>query len=303
MPAYLPVFTSPAGQAEVFAAYQSVLDQWPVPYTELDIPTSFGQTHVIASGAGSAPENPPIVFMHALFATATAWYRNVGPLSQHFRTYAVDVLGEANKSRPTRTVTTQAEMAQWFGELLDALGIRQTYLVGNSYGAFMSAYYAMRLPDRIRRLVLIGPAATFHPMTPFYLHMFIPKALGLFFPWLPGQARWMRHSLDWMHAGLPQDPVWAPLFYRVLLRGSMTAQILPRLYSKDELRQITAPTLLLIGEREKIYRPQDAIRAAKRLMPNLQVESIPDAHHITALSQPELVNQHLLRFFREGENS
>jgi pimeloyl-ACP methyl ester carboxylesterase len=53
----------------------------------------------------------------------------------------------------------------------------------------------MHLPERIRRLVLIGPAATFQGIPLFYIHMFIPKALYLFFPWLPGQARMMRHSV------------------------------------------------------------------------------------------------------------
>ena len=42
-PAYLPVFTSSAGQAEVFAAYARVLEQWPVPYQALDIPATFRQ--------------------------------------------------------------------------------------------------------------------------------------------------------------------------------------------------------------------------------------------------------------------
>jgi pimeloyl-ACP methyl ester carboxylesterase len=295
---YLPVFTSPQGEAETFQAYQAVLDQWPVPYTELRVPTRVGETHVIASGPSGAPA---VVLMHALFATATSWYRNVESLSKHFRTYAVDVIGEANQSRPACRVTTQEEMAHWFGELLDQLGVQQTYLVGNSYGGFMSAYYAMRMPKRVRRLVLIGPAATFHQMIPFYINMFVPKGMYLFFPRLPGVKRAMRRAVNWMHAGLPRDPFWEPLFYQVLVHGSMTLQILPKLYSKEELDQIIAPTLLLIGERDKIYRPQDTIRAAKKLMPDLRAELIPGAHHITALSRPEIVNQHLLQFF--GEDS
>ena len=50
MPDFIPVFTSSEGKAEVMCAYQAVMDQWPVPYEELTIPTSFGETHVIASG-------------------------------------------------------------------------------------------------------------------------------------------------------------------------------------------------------------------------------------------------------------
>ncbi|MCJ7530998.1 MAG: hypothetical protein MUO64_08200 [Anaerolineales bacterium] len=102
MSGYLPVFTSPQDEIETIQAYQTVVDQWRVPHTEFDMSTSFGETHVIASGPETAP---PVVLLHALFAIATAWYRTVDALSQQYRTYAVDVLGEANKSRQFPTYT------------------------------------------------------------------------------------------------------------------------------------------------------------------------------------------------------
>jgi hypothetical protein len=57
----LPVFTSERGKAEVFDAYDAVLRKWPVAYTKLDVPTTFGDTHVIASGTEVAP---PVVLLH-----------------------------------------------------------------------------------------------------------------------------------------------------------------------------------------------------------------------------------------------
>ena len=299
MPDFLPVFTSPQGESETMRAYQAVLAEWPAPYTELEIATSFGETHVIANGPESAP---PVVLLHAFFATATAWYRNIEALSQHYRTYAVDIVGEANKSRPTRPIKSLDDFLQWFTELMDGLGIAQLYLVGNSFGGCTAAYYAMQLPDRIRKLALIGPAATFRGMLPFYIHMFIPEAIYLFFPWMPGQKRAMRHSIEWMHAGLPKNRAWVELFNLVLLYGRGTNQVFPRVFSAEELAQIKAPTLLILGDHEKIYPPHAAIEQARRLMPAIQVQLIPKAHHITALAQPELVNASLLGFFQEGEN-
>ncbi len=294
---YLPVFTSPQGESETLRAYQTVLSQWPVPYTALDIPTSFGETHVIASGPESAP---PVVLLHALFATATAWYRTVGALNQHYRTYAVDVIGEANKSRPSRPIKSLDDFLGWFTELVDGLGISQMYLVGNSYGGFTAAYYAMHLPERIRKLVLIGPVATFHGVRAFYLNMFIPKMAYLFMPWLPGRKRSMMKAVDWMYDGLPGDGVWRDLFTLEMVHGRMTSQVFPRLYTAEELAQIKAPTLLLLGEQEQIYPANAASQAAKSLMPDIQVQIIPKAHHITALAQPELVNESLLKFFNKS---
>jgi pimeloyl-ACP methyl ester carboxylesterase len=105
-----------------------------------------------------------------------------------------------------------------------------------------------------------------------------------------------------MHAGLPIDPAWYALFTLVMEHGTNTSQVFPRIYSSEELAQIKAPTLLLLGEQEQIYPAQEASQAAKSLMPGIQVQIIPRAHHITALAQPELVNASLLRFFDESES-
>ncbi|WP_345297874.1 alpha/beta fold hydrolase [Candidatus Villigracilis affinis] len=117
-----------------------------------------------------------------MLASAMSWYRNVDALSQSYRVYAVDVIGEGNKSRPVKPITSLDDFLQWFTEVIDGLGIDTLYLAGNSYGGFTGAYYAMKLPERIRKLVLIGPAATIYKMRPFYTHMFIPKAIYGFSP-------------------------------------------------------------------------------------------------------------------------
>ena len=67
MSTFIPVFTSPAGEAEFMQAYQAILEKWPVPYQELTVPSRWGETHIIASGPEDAP---PVVLLHALFAAA-----------------------------------------------------------------------------------------------------------------------------------------------------------------------------------------------------------------------------------------
>jgi pimeloyl-ACP methyl ester carboxylesterase len=294
---FVPVFSSPEGESEVMCAYQAIMDKWTPPYKELTIPTSFGETHVIASG----PENAqPVVLIHALLAGSVSWYRNVEALSQSYSVYAVDVVGEGNKSLPIKPITSLDDFLLWFTEVIDGLKIDTLYLVGNSYGGFTGVYYAMKLPERIRKLVLIGPAATIYKMRPFYIHMFIPKAIYGFFPKVPGVKPVMRRSVDWMHMGLPYDPLWEPFFYRSLVYGGLINQVFPRVYSKEEFAQIKAKVLLLLGEQEAIYNNlQSAVRSARDLIPNVQVEMIPAAHHVTAVANPDKVNQRLLQFFSE----
>jgi len=290
----LSVFTSPQGESEAASAYRSIMDVWATGYEELVVPTRFGDTHMIANGS---QDDPPVVLLHALFATATSWYRNIPELSKGSRTYCVDVIGEANPSRPTTPLRSLADFLSWFTDVVDGIGIDEFAIVGNSYGAFTAAYYAMNLPRRARRLVLIGPAATISPMRPFTRRMFIPKAAYMFAPWAPGLERTMRGSVDWMHAGLPPDPLWAPLFYKTMVHGRLLNRVFPRIYTEDEISAIECPVLLMVGDHEVIYDDLDeAIDSARRLIPNLEVARVPDAHHITALAQPELANQLIGRF-------
>lgn len=293
----IPVFTSSPGEAAVTNAYEAVMEAWPIDHEDLYVATSFGDTHVIAGGP---PDGSPVVLLHALFATATSWYRNVEALSDQYRTYCVDVIGEANKSTPTRPITSMDDFLKWFEELLDGLGIDTLFLVGNSYGGFTAAYYAMKLPERVRKLVLIGPASTIHPMKPFMLHMFVPKGLYMAAPWLPGSGRVMRAGVDWMHAGLAPDPLWAPLFVETMIHGRLINRVFPRVYTKEELAGISAPVLLLLGDREVIYGDlAETIRAGSDLIPDVDVVVIPNAHHITAIAQPDAVSHELLRFFAD----
>jgi len=290
----LPVFTTPAGEAAVKTAYERVLAHWSAPHSELFVPTSFGSVHVVASGREDAP---PILLLPAYFATAAAWYRNAGALSSSYRVYAVDLPGEANPSVPTRPIGSVDELAQCMGELMDGLGVDRAHLVGNSFGGFLAAVLAMRAPERVLSLTLISPAAVVHGILPFYLHVFLPKAIDLLAPWIPGHVRRTRRSLRWAFAGIPPDRYWAPLFYQVLLHGSSVNRVFPKVFSSGELSRVAGiPALLLVGDHERIYRPAAAIRAAKRLIPGIETRVIPHAHHVAAIANPDAVSRALLDF-------
>jgi pimeloyl-ACP methyl ester carboxylesterase len=295
---YLRIFASAAGEAATLEAYDGIVRRWPAPCVELDVPTSGGMTHVIASGPEGAE---PVILLHAYFATATAWYRTAGALSGRYRTYAVDILGDVGRSRPVCPMVSLDDFAQWFTELADALGVSRVHLVGNSIGGFIAAYCAMRLKARIRTLVLIGPAATVHAMPAFYVHMFIPKMLYIMAPWMPGRERSMNRAVDWMNAGLPGDGPWDRLFRLALIHGTGASRVFPRVYSRKEFAQVAAPTLLIVGDHERIYSPGAAIEAASRLIPGIAAELIPQAHHIAAIAQPTLVNARILRFLSTAE--
>jgi pimeloyl-ACP methyl ester carboxylesterase len=57
---------------------------------------------------------------------------------------------------------------------------------------------------------------------------------------------------------------------------------------------------MLIGDHEVVYKPEEAIRRATRLMTGLQAEIVPNANHLAQYTAAEVVNHKILTFFAEG---
>src|SRR5512134_816438 len=102
MSAQPSMFRTPAGQARYFAAYEATLALWPASVESFDVPTHFGSTHVHACGPQGAP---PLVLLPGQAISSTMWYPNIGALSQSYRVYAPDIIGDMGKSIRARPFT------------------------------------------------------------------------------------------------------------------------------------------------------------------------------------------------------
>lgn len=59
-------FKNAKAKEQVWQSYQQLVDQWPIPLEELDLPTTYGLTHCILTGQKS---NPPYFYFMALVIT------------------------------------------------------------------------------------------------------------------------------------------------------------------------------------------------------------------------------------------
>jgi pimeloyl-ACP methyl ester carboxylesterase len=287
----MPVFRSSEGEARFMAAYDAVLKEWPVERESRHIPTRLGKTHVIASGARDAP---PVVLLPSMAATATMWQPNVAALSKHFRTYAIDVIGQVGKSVPARRIRSRHDCADWLADVMDGLGVRRACMVGSSYGAFLAMNQASLMPERVERLVLIGPAATFVGFSwRFYYSMLIKGPI----------RRFLRKRRRELATKLPDGTAlspggWGRLMAITMAESARPNLVRPRVFSTAELRAVRAPTLLLIGENEVLYEAHATLKRAQERMPGLTGAVIPNAPHLAAMAQPDDVNERVVRFLR-----
>lgn len=138
----------------------------PAPSPEIgkSLKTGAFQTNVHDVGQGQ-----PVLFIHGSGPGVSAWanWRLVIPeLCKSRRVIAPDMVGFGFTDRPAGIVYHMDIWVQQALDTLDALGIEQTDLVGNSFGGALALALTIRAPQRVRRLVLMGSVGVPFDITP-----------------------------------------------------------------------------------------------------------------------------------------
>ena len=109
------------------------------------------------AGAGTGL---PLVMLHGGGPGASAW-SNFGRALPHFaasfRTLLVDQPGFGRSDKPPVVGNYYRHAADYVVKLLDELGIDRVHLLGNSLGGGTAMRLALSYPDRVGRLILMGP--------------------------------------------------------------------------------------------------------------------------------------------------
>lgn len=111
---------------------------------------SFGKIRIAESGVGN-PET--ILFMHGLNGHLEAYAKNLISLGKQFHVVAFDFVGHGLSDKPVLEYTPLV-FAEQLGELMDALGLESAHLSGESLGGWVSAFFAVKYPNRVKRLML-----------------------------------------------------------------------------------------------------------------------------------------------------
>jgi 4,5:9,10-diseco-3-hydroxy-5,9,17-trioxoandrosta-1(10),2-diene-4-oate hydrolase len=107
-----------------------------------------------------AGQGPALVLLHGSGPGVSGWsnFRGNFPVfANHFRTVVMDMPGFGKSERPPFERAYPRVAAEHVLRLLDALGIEKTHLLGNSMGGYVALEFALAHPDRVDRLVGMGP--------------------------------------------------------------------------------------------------------------------------------------------------
>jgi pimeloyl-ACP methyl ester carboxylesterase len=269
--------------------YDEKMKDWPVPYEDVFIDTSYGKVHVIVSGPEDAP---PLLLLHASGVAGWSWKYNVEELSRHYRTYAIDLISDAGKSEFAtldHIMKDGKDLAELYTEITDQLGVEQAYVVGASEGGFIGTNYALYHPERVVKLALLGPMGYSGATQSIMRIMF-----AQFFPLKPIQDS----TFSWAFSDsvvLKEDfEEW----FRLLMTGVVPKKVMPLSFSAEERQSLQVPVLFVFGERDNLVGDPEVARALVQDVPDVRIEVL-DAGHLVAGEMPEEANALMLEFFAE----
>lgn len=294
LPAYHPFRTAKAKE-EHLALYDLRAQQWPVASETRMVETSYGQTFVRISGATN---DQVLVLLHGASANSLMWMQNIEALSACYKTYAVDNLYDYGRSVYTRPSKEPDDFVNWLDELFTTLALRdQIYLMGMSYGGWLTSLYALRFPDHLAKIVIMAPAATVLPMRlEFWIRALLsglhPHLLKNFLYWLLADGVYDKTTQKLVAEGI-DDVLVASRCYKP------KATLVPTVLADKELQCLQVPTLYMVGEHEKIYSAQKAVQRLKTVAPQIKTEIIPGAGHNLVLVQAGMVNRKVLEFLKQ----
>ncbi len=262
------------------------------------------------SGSGT-----PVVLLHGGGPGASGvsnYSRNIEALAQRFRVIVPDLPGYGRSTKTLDQSDPFGYLADMIRGLLDELGIETAHLVGNSYGGAAALRLALDTPDRVDRLVLMGPGgigttrglptAGLTSLLSYYggdgpsrekLATFIRTYLVYEGDSVPDDLIDLRYeaSIDpEVVANPPLRRPSGPLALRTLWRMDLTRD--------SRLKSLQTPTLVLWGRDDKVNKPAGGPMLLNA-MPNAELVMTSHTGHWLQWERAELFNDLVSGFLQK----
>jgi len=224
------------------------------------------RTRFMRKGSGQ-----PLLFLHGA-AGAGAWLPFMEELSNKYDVIVPEHPGFGGSDTP-EWLDNIGDLAYFYLDVIDHLGLSGVHLVGTSLGGWVAAELATRDCSKIRTMTLVAPAG---------VHV---KGVvkGDIFMWSPEETqRKLFHNQE-IAAAIPQ-PADDEQLMVVLKNRLMVAKLgwSPRMHNPDLrkwLHRVSVPTLIIWGDNDQVLPPAYG-PAYRDLIPNSELDIIPECGHL-----------------------
>jgi esterase len=241
-------------------------------------------THVQELNPG-APET--VLMIHGMFGNIAQFYLTIAPhLAKKYRVVMYDIKSHGRSQNATFgydliSLTNDMEA------LLNVLNIEAAHLLGFSYGALMALKFALRFPERTKKLVVIeAPPRPKHPLKhkgEYSFHDFLDFAFSLPEPVVKNFLRNKRQVEKTFK-------MYAFMHNETTFIDDMNNE---RDMSDEELQSVKHDTLLLYGTNSLCWPMAERLY---KLLPN-RIPLAKDGDHGFFMHQSNQVADDLINFF------
>ena len=232
-------------------------------------------------------QGEPLLMIMGLSFSLLDWGTKLPELlSQHYKIILFDNRDAGATSQSTKPYTIE-QMAADAAGLLDALGESKVHVFGVSMGGMIAQHFALNYANKLNKLILgctMAGGACSHGGA--FGELFNSNVLELLFT--PEFIQ--RHQTDlgnFFQTTLPfhsKGDALARQFYA--MRSHDTC---------DRLEEITAPTLVITGARDRVISPQNSEILTQKI-PGAKQEIIKDAAHAFCFSHPDPTATAIINF-------
>jgi pimeloyl-ACP methyl ester carboxylesterase len=220
---------------------------------------------------------PRLVLLHGLAVSHRYLMPVAARLAGHHPVHVLDLPGFGLSGEPGRVLDV-AEHADRVAAWLKATRLPPVVVLGNSFGCQVAVDLAVRHPDGVCGLVLVGPTVD------------------------PAARTASRQILRWLRDTLREDPLQLPILLRDVrdaglrrVAGTLTHAVRDPIEAKLPL--VTVPTLVTRGAKEPIV-PMAWAQAASRLLPHGELAVVPASPHNANYGAADQLAELVLAFLR-----
>jgi 3-oxoadipate enol-lactonase len=247
------------------------------------------------------PSAPVVTLSHSLATHLGMWEPQVVALAGRYRVLRYDTRGHGETEAPPGAYSLD-QLAEDARTLLCALGVERTHFIGLSMGGMIGQVLALKHPDMLRSLVLCDTSSRVPPEArPMWDDRIrIAETQGMEPHVEPTIGRWFTPSYGEGHPDVV-DRV------RTMIRQTKPhgyigcGHAIKMLDLTDQLRRISVPTLVIVGEDDP-GTPVAASRAIHERIGGSELMILKVASHLSNIEQAGAFNQAVMAFLAKHDH-
>ena len=266
--------------------------------------TEQGPVHYETFGRGR-----PVLLLHGWLGSWALWRKTIEILGKEFRTYALDFWGFGERAAGDKAQDYSVDnFIMQVNEFMNRLGIVKAPLIGHSMGGTVSLGTAIRYPERVVKVIVVGSpihGVSLNPLLKLAGYSgwisLAETAPPLFTTFMRGLRTGLRgyayfmakdgKTLGNMLAADVSNLTVGPFFQSI---GTLRQTDL-----RPRLSEINMPILGIYGKKDVIVNPNQS-QVLKQYAPHSKIAWFEDSNHFPMMDEPERFHQTVREFLNNG---